>query len=193
MNYKKLVSLLAVSTLALAACDTDEEPVSDPEMEEGTEGTDEAEETEVEETEETTDEETEESDEENGESAHDIIDDIEGDLGYTSPVELTVSGGTWSQDGYVFTPEGGEAIINGSAASAEEETEIFAFILQDGAVIDKPAVEEGAFTYTVSATDADQEFQVGVSDEDLWEVGDEADVEELVRHENVIVSASQGE
>ncbi|OJF95488.1 hypothetical protein [Alkalibacterium sp. 20] len=186
MKYMKLVSLLAVSTLALAACDTDEEPVSDPEMEEGTEETDGAE---VEETDET----TEESDEENGQNAHDIIDDIEGDLDYTSSVELEVTGGTWSQDGYIFTPEEGEATISGSAASAEEDAEIFAFVMQDGAVIDKPAVEEGAFTYTVSATDADQEFQVGVSDEDLWEGGDEADAEELVRYENIIVSASQGE
>ena len=186
MNYKKLVSLLAVSTLALAACDTDEEPVSDPEMEE--EGTDEVEETDVEETEETE------------ESAHDIIDDIDSDLDYTSSIELTVSGGTWSQEGYVFTPEGGEATISGSATSSEveEETEeaaaeIFAFVMQDGVIIDKPEVEEGAFTYTVSATDADQMFQVGVSDEDLGEVGDEANAEDLVRYENVIVSASQGE
>ncbi|MFO8069628.1 MAG: hypothetical protein R6U02_06650 [Alkalibacterium sp.] len=184
MNYKKLVSLLAVSTLALAACDTDEETATDPEMEEGA---DESEESEVEESEET------EETEENGQSAHDIIDDIDSDLDYTSAVELTVTGGTWSQEGYVFTPEGGEATVSGSAASSEEEAEIFAFVMQDGEVIEKPEVVEGEFSYTVTATDADQEFQVGVSDEDLWEVGDEANAEDLVRYENVIVSASQGE
>lgn len=188
MDYKKLVSLLAVSTFALAACDTDDEPVSDPETEEGTEDADE-----VEETEETDVEDTEDEADGNGQSAHDIIDDLESDLDYTSSVELEVTGGTWSQDGYIFTPEAGEAVINGSAMSGEEEAEIFAFVIQDGEVIEKPEVEEGAFTYTVSATDADQEFQVGVSDEDLWEVGDEANAEDLVRHETVIVSASQGE
>ena len=62
--------------------------------------------------------------------------------------------------------------------------------MQDGEVIDTPEMgEDGTFSYTVPSTDADQEFQVGVSDEDLWEVGDAADVEQLDRYENVIILA----
>ena len=190
MDYKKLVSLLAVSSFALAACAADEEPSPDPDIEEGVDGADE-----VEDTEDTTDEtedaaeDTEEDGE--GQSAHDIIDGIGSDLNYTSSIELEVTGGTWSQDGYVFTPEDGEATVNGSAASGEDVEEVFAFVIQEGEVIEKPTVEEGAFTFTVSATDADQEFEVGVSDEDLWEVGDEANVEDLVRYEDIIVLAPQ--
>lgn len=180
MDYKKLIGLLAVSTLALAACETDEEPTPDPDIEEGTEGADEVEDDSTE------DDAAEGDTDEDGESAHDIIDGIGSDLGYTSSVELEVTGGTWSQDGYVFTPEDGEATVEGSAASEED---VYAFVLQDGVVVEKPEVEEGAFTFTATATDEDQEYQVGVSDEDLWEVDDEADPEELIRYENVIILA----
>lgn len=180
MDYKKLIGLLAVSTLALAACDTDEEPTPDPDIDEGVDGADEVEEP-VENDDDDIDEDAGE-----GESAHDIIDGIGSDLGYTSTVELEITGGTWSQEGYVFTPEDGEATVNGSAAAEED---VYAFVLQDGEVVEKPEVEEGAFAFTATASDADDEYQVGVSDEDLWEVGDEADPEELVRWENVIILA----
>lgn len=173
MDYKKLIGLLAVSTLALAACDTDEETTPDPETED------------AEEVEETTGEETDDESGE-GQSAHDIIDGIGDDLGYTSTIELEISGGVWSQEGYVFTPEDGEATVNGVAAS---EGDVFAFVIQNGEVIEKPEVEEGAFAFTAEASEEDDEYQVGVSDEDLWEVGDEADTEELVRWENVIIQA----
>lgn len=184
MELKKLIGLLAVSTLALAACDadTDEEPSPDPDIEEGTEGADEVEDDSTE------DDAAEGDTDEDGESAHDIIDGIGSDLGYTSSIELEVTGGTWSQDGYVFTPEDGAATVNGSAA-AGEDVDVYAFVLQDDEVVEKPEVEEGAFTFTAEATDGDQDYQVGVSDEDLWEVGDEADPEELVRWENVIILA----
>ncbi|MER2063570.1 MAG: hypothetical protein ABS873_02895 [Alkalibacterium sp.] len=203
MDYKKLVSLLAVSTLALAACDTDEEPTPDPDIEEGTEGADEVEEdTTVEDTDETEDtedlEDVDETDdaedtESSSGSAHDIIDGIGSDLSYTAPIELEVAGGTWSQAGYVFTPEEGEATVNGVATPNDEVEEVYAFVIEEGVVFEKPEVEEGEFSFTVNETEGDQEFQVGVSDEDLWEVGDEADVEELVRYENVIIMGPQGE
>ncbi|MCC5894298.1 MAG: hypothetical protein JJU16_02420 [Alkalibacterium sp.] len=190
MELKKLIGLLAVSTLALAACDadTDEEPSPDPDIEEGTEGADEVEDDSTED-DAAEDDATDEDDADGeGQSAHDIIDGIGSDLGYTSSIELEVTGGTWSQDGYVFTPEDGEATVNGSAA-AGEDVDVYAFVLQDGEVVEKPEVEEGAFTFTATASEGDQDYQVGVSDEDLWEVGDEADPEELVRYENVIILA----
>lgn len=185
MDYKKLVSLLAVSTFALAACEAEEDPVSEPDTEE------EVEESDADETEEATEDAIDEASEEGeeGQSAHDIIDNLGEDLNYTSSIELEVTGGTWSQDGYVFTPENGEVTINGSAASGEDVEEVFAYVIQDGEVIEKPAVEEGAFTHTVAATDSEQIFVVGVSDDGSWEVGDEANVDDLVRYEDVIVSA----
>jgi len=191
MDYKKIVSLLAISSLALAACEADEEPSPDPEIEEDIEGADEVEEdTSGEDTEDTED--TEESDG-SGESAHDIIDGIGSDLNYTSPIELEITGGTWSQDGYVFTPEEGEATVNGTATPSDDVEEVYAFVIEDGVVFEKPEVTEGEFSFTVSETEGDQEFQVGVSDEDLWEVGDEADFEELVRYEDVIIMGPQAE
>ncbi|GAA0478303.1 hypothetical protein [Alkalibacterium indicireducens] len=167
MSYKKLLGLLAVSTLALAACDTDGDPSPTPDIDE--------------EVEDDTDE-----DGGNGQSPHDIIDGIGSDLGFTAPIELEIFGGTWSQEGYVFTPEDGEATVNGSAVG---EGDVYAYVLQDGEVVETPAVEDGAFSFTVEATDSDQEFQVGVSEEELYEVGDEGDVEELVRWENIIILA----
>ncbi|TVP90979.1 hypothetical protein [Alkalibacterium sp.] len=195
MNYKKLIGLLAVSTLALAACDTDE----DLDMDETGEEVDDSEETtddtdtdtdtdEDADTDTDTDEDADDEDgESSGQSAHDIIDGIDGDLGYTSSIELEITGGSWSQDGYIFTLEDGEATVNGSAAA---EDDVYAFVLQDGEVVDKPEVEEGAFTYTTSE---EGEYQIGVSDEDVWEVGDEGDAEELVRYENVIIQGSEDE
>lgn len=178
MAYKKLIGLLAVSTLALTACDADE----DMQIDETGEEVDEAEET-------TEDHDAEdyEDEESSGESAHDIISSIDSDLGYTSRVELEITGGSWSQDGYIFTMADGEATVNGSAAA---EGDAYAFVLQDGEVIDKPDVEEGVFTFTTSEAG---EYVIGVSDEDIWEVGDEGDTDELVRSENVIVQAPEGE
>lgn len=187
MDYKKLIGLLAVSTLALAACDTDEDLEND---ETGEEVDDAEETTEDGDTAEDTDTDDDEDEEGSSQSPHDIIDGIGDDLGYTSSIELEITGGSWTQDGYVFTPEDGEATVNGSAAA---EDDVYAFVLQEGEVVDKPEVEDGAFTYTASAEDEDQEYQIGVSDEDLWEVGDEGDPEELVRWENVIILAPDSE
>lgn len=194
MDYKKIVSLLAISSFALAACEADEEPSPDPEIEEDIEGAGEVEEdTTGEDTEDTENMEDTEDTEESGGSAHDIIDGIGSDLDYTSSIELEVTGGTWSQDGYVFTPEEGEATVNGMATPGEEVENVYAFVIEDGVVFEKPEVAEGEFSFTVTETEGDQEFQVGVSDEDLWEVGDEADAEELVRYEDVIIMGPQAE
>lgn len=188
MDYKKLIGLLAVSTLALAACDTDEDLENDEtgeevdDAEETTEDGDTAEDTDTD-----TDTDTDDDEEGSSQSAHDIIDGIGDDLGYTSSIELEITGGSWTQDGYVFTMEDGEATVNGSASA---EDEVYAFVLQDGEVIDKPEVEEGAFTYTTSE---EGEYQIGVSDEDAWEVGDEGDAEELVRQETVIIQDADSE
>ncbi|WP_161879439.1 hypothetical protein [Alkalibacterium sp. MB6] len=187
MDYKKLVSLLALSTLALAACDTaDEEPSPEPQIEDG--AVDDAE------TDTDTDTDTDGADSDSADSSqdpHSLIDSIQGsDLDYTSDVELEITGGTWTQQGYTFTPEDGEATVEGSAAG---EGDIFAYVLQDGVVVEMPEVDAGAFTFTAPAEDGDTEYQVGVSDEELWAVGDEADPTELDRVENVIILAPAAE
>ena len=171
--------------MALAACDTaDEEPSPDPQIEDGAVDTD---------TDTDTDADTD-ADSDSDDSAqdpHSIIDNIEGsDLDYTADVELEITGGTWTQQGYTFTPEDGEATVAGSAAG---EGDIFAYVLQDGVVIEMPEVDAGAFTFTAPAEDGDTEYQVGVSDEELWAVGDEADPTELDRVENVIILAPAAE
>lgn len=178
MDYKKIVSLLAVSAFALAGCETDEAEDVEQSVEDVAEETEDV---------------VEEGAEETEESAHDIIDDIGSDLDYTSPVEMELTGGSWSEDGYIFTPTDGEATINGTATANEDVEEVFAFVIEDGVVFEKPEVTEGEFTFTVSAENAEQTFQIGVSGEDLWEVGDEADAEELVRYEDVIIPAAQAE
>lgn len=169
MNYKKLLSLLAVSTFALAACDTNEEP-ADPDTDE-----------------EATDEGSEDAG--SGQSAHDIIDGIEGnDLGYTAAVELEM-GGTWTTDGRIFdyTEEG--AIISGTAVPVDAE-QSFVFIIQDGEVIDKPEVgDDGSFSFEAEIG----EYVVGADGEDLYEVGDSADVEEIERTETAIVVEAEEE
>ncbi|API87921.1 hypothetical protein BKP56_00585 [Marinilactibacillus sp. 15R] len=168
MEYKKLIGLLAVSGLLLAACDSGEDEASD-----------------------TT--ETEQAENES-DSAMDIIDNIDTDsLDYTSAIELEMSGATWTEEGYLYSPVGGEAVITGTAVANEEDTTIYAYIIQGGEVTAKPEVTEGEFTYPVSTPEEDMSYEVGVSNEDLWEVGDEADAEELVRHETVIVSSTETE
>ncbi|MDN6398149.1 MAG: hypothetical protein L0J75_03805 [Alkalibacterium sp.] len=167
MTYKKMVGLLAVSSFALAACESDD--VSDVK------------------------ENAEETIEETGDSASDVIDGIDSDLDYTSSVGLEIIGGNWSPDGYTFTPTDGEATVNGKATPQDDVEKVYAFVIEDGIVFEKPELTENEFTFTVSETDAEQNFEIGVSDEDLWEVGDEADSKELVRHEDVIIESSQAE
>ena len=83
--------------------------------------------------------------------------------------------------------------MNGKATPQDDVEKVYAFVIEDGIVFEKPELTENEFTFTVSETDAEQNFEIGVSDEDLWEIGDEADSEELVRHEDVIIESSQAE
>lgn len=177
MDYKKLVGLLAVSGLLLGACNSGEDDATtEPETETETDTTDESA------------TETEGSDD----SAMDIIDDIDSDsLSYTSAIELEIVGAQWTADGYVYSPVSGEAVVTGSVAATEEGVEPVAYVITDGEVTEKPAVEEGGFTYAVPTPEEDMKFEVGVSDDDSWEVGDQVNVDDLVRHETIIVSSEE--
>lgn len=182
MKYKKLVSLLALSTFALAACTTDEEPSPEPEIEdvEETDGADEVEDTDA------------DTDEDAGQSPHDIIDSIGDDLGYTAGVELDFTSGSWTPEGRTFAPTADEegnvadVSVTGTVAGADA---VYVYVVEGGEVVEVLDAEGGTFEYTLPTPDADKEFQIGVSDEELWQVGDAADVEELVRYENIIVLA----
>lgn len=189
MSYKKLVSLLAASTLALVACG-DDTAQEEPATEETSEETATEEESTDEEAseEETTDE---ESDEDGEEDTFDRAAEREsGDA--TVPVGLEVLG-TWTTDGYVVMSEGDTAEVI-LTALPEEGVETYYIYLTDeeGNIVEKAESEEEV-VYTVEGVDSDVTFHAGTSEEDLGEVDDTIDnpEEAFVRHETVIVQPGE--
>lgn len=172
MSYKKLISLLAVSTLALGACATDdaEEPA--------TEDTEQTEDTGAE-TEDTTD--TEES----GSSSQDLIEQAKQQSGEAFPEYGLEVVGTWTVDGYEVEYAPGEAATIPVTALTEAES-YNVYLLEDGTVAevvsDTPEVE-----FTVEDPSADTEYVVGISPDQLGEVGDEVAVDDFYRYENVVL------
>ena len=166
MSYKKLVSLLAVSTLALAACGSDdaEEPTTDD----------------TEQTEETDTEETE------GSSSQDLIDQAKNETGDAFPDYGLEVVGTWTVDGYEVGYAPGEAATIPANVITEAADGYNVYLLEDGVVVevvsDTPEVE-----FTVETPSADTEYVVGVSPEDLGQAGDEVAVEDFERSENVVL------
>lgn len=163
MNYKKLLSLLAVSSFALAACGNQDDAADDTD------------------TEETTEEESNGSEN----NSQDIIDGIEGeDLGYTAEVELEL-GGTWTADGRIFEGTAEEAAIEGTIAPPES----FVYLIQNDEVVELLEVaEDGSFAYELDTPSEDTEYVVGASAEELYGVGDAVVEEDLPRSETVIVT-----
>jgi len=171
MSYKKLLSLLAVSTLALGAC-----------------GTDDAEEPETDDTEQTGET---ESDETADSSSQDLINQAKDNSGEAYPeygLEVT---GTWTTEGYEVGHAPGEAATIPVDIISEEEA-YNAYLLEDGVITevvsDTPEVE-----FTVDDPSAEAEYVVGVSPEDLGEAGDEVDAEDFVRSEKVILVEAEPE
>ena len=173
MSYKKLVSLFAVSALALGACadDTAEEPVTDDTEE--VEDVDQAEET----------TETE------GSSSRDLIEAAKNQSGDAFPeYGLTVTG-TWTPDGNVVQHAPGEAAVV-PVSIVSEHTEYNTYLLEDGVVAEVISDEE-APEFTVESPSADVEYVVGVSPEDLGEVGDEVAVEDFSRSEIIVFEEAE--
>lgn len=166
MSYKKLVSLLAVSTLALAACGADEEPATDD-------------------TEQTEDVETEDDTEETaGSSSSSLIEDAKNNAGDAFPeYGLTVTG-LWTVDGYeVEYPAGEAATIPASVITEAEGYNVY--LLEDG-VITEVVSDEPAVEFTVDEPSADTEYVVGVSPDELGEAGDEVATDDFYRFEKVV-------
>lgn len=168
MSYKKLVSLLAVSTLALGACATDEAEEDN---------TDAAEEVEVEE------EETEETE---GSSTKDLIEQAKGESGEAFPdYGLTVVG-AWTVDGYNIDYVTGEgATIPVEIVTEKDSYNVY--LLEDG-LVSEVVSNEPEVNFLVEDPSADVEYHVGISPEDLGEVGDEVSVDDFKRSERIIFS-----
>ncbi|HLQ75094.1 MAG TPA: hypothetical protein VK107_03525 [Alloiococcus sp.] len=172
MSYKKLVSLLAASTLALVACGEDtaqEEPATEETAEEA-------------DTEETTDE---------GEDTFDRAAERETE-GTTVSVGLEVIG-SWTTDGYVVMSEGATAEVMLTAIPAEDVENFYIYLTdEEGKIVEKFENEEEV-VYTVEGVDSEMTFHAGTSEEDLGDVDDTIDnpEEDFVRHENVIVQPGE--
>ena len=163
MNYKKLVSLFAVSTLALSACGT----------------TDEADDTDVDTTE------TEDAVEDTASSSDDLMDRALENTGDAFPEYGLYVPGAWSADGRIVQYATGEdAVIAVDITTDHEAYNVY--LLEDGVVTQ---VEENnpKTEFTVENPSADTDYMVGVSPDELGAVGDEVAEEDFYRAELVII------
>ncbi len=177
MGYKKLVSLFAVSALALGACadNTAEEPATD-ETEEVTE---------VEETaEETTDETTEEAaGDGEGSSTEDLLQQAQDQAGEAFPEYGLYVPGTWTEEGTVVEYAPGEAATVPVQITTEHEA-FNVYLVEDG-VISEVISNEAEPEFTVESPSEEVTYQVGVSPDDLGQAGDEVADEDFYRVDTV--------
>lgn len=162
MTYKKMLSLFAVSTLALAAC-----------------GADNAEETDTENTE----DETEEVKESEESSTKDLIEQAKGESGTASPEYGLEVSGNWTVDGYVINHTGSEATIPVAILTKQEDYNVY--LLEDSMISEIVSNEE-EIEFLVENPTEELEYHVGVSPEDLGAVGDEVSVEDFERYEHIL-------
>lgn len=174
MNYKKLVSLLAVSTLALSACGT----------------ADDAEETPTDETEEVETDTTEDAaDSEETPSSEELMQRAQEESGDAFPEYGLYVTGAWTQEGRVVQHAPGEAAtIPVSVISDHEEYNVY--LLEDG-VVTEVVSNEPEVELVVDAPSADVEYVVGVSPEALGEVGTELSEEDFERSEKVVFEEAE--
>ena len=158
MNYKKLVSLFAVSTLALSACGT----------------TDEADDTvDTTETEDT------------ASSSDDLIDRALENTGDAFPEYGLYVPGAWSADGRIVQYATGEDAVIAVDITTDHEA-YYVYLLEDG-VITQVEENNPETEFTVENPSADTDYMVGVSPDELGAVGDEVVEEDFYRAEKVII------
>ena len=158
MNYKKLVSLFAVSTLALSACGT----------------TDEADDTvDTTETEDT------------ASSSDDLIDRALENTGDAFPEYGLYVPGAWSADGRIVQYATGEDAVIPVDITTDHEA-YYVYLLEDG-VITQVEENNPETEFTVENPSADTDYMVGVSPDELGAVGDEVAEEDFYRAERVII------
>lgn len=179
MGYKKLVSLLAVSALALGACadDTAEEEPTVDETEE------------VEEVDETTDETTDETADddaadEEGTSTEDLIQQAQDQSGEAFPEYGLYVPGNWTEDGIVVDYEAGGAATVAPAITTEHEA-YNVYLVEDGVITDVVS-DDPAPEFTVEAPSDDVTYHVGISPDDLGEAGDEVAEDDFYRVDTVL-------
>ena len=178
MSYKKLVSLFAVSTLALAACGTTEDT--------GEPATDETEQTEeAEQTEETTD--TEDS----SDSSSLINDAIDQSGEATPEYGLEVESAGWTTEGIIVEHAPGEAATVPVVITSEQDA-YNTYLLEDGVIVDVVS-DEPEPEFTVESPSDAVEYVVGVSPDDLGEVGDEVEVDDFYRSETLLFEEADPE
>ena len=158
MNYKKLVSLFAVSTLALSACGT----------------TDEADDTvDTTETEDT------------ASSSDDLMDRALENTGDAFPEYGLYVPGAWSADGRIVQYTTGEDAVIPVDITTDHEA-YYVYLLEDG-VITQVEENNPETEFTVENPSADTDYMVGVSPDELGAVGDEVAEEDFYRAERVII------
>lgn len=162
MSYKKLVSLFAVSALALGACGADD--TEEPDADEDTEQTDEGEES---------------------SSSEDLIDQAKDQTGEAFPEYGLEVVGEWTVDGYQVPFQEGEAATIPVEISSEEE-EFNVYLVEDGAIVDVVS-DEPEVEFEVESPAEGDEYLVGVTDEDLGDEGDEVEEDDFYRSEEVVL------
>lgn len=151
MSYKKIVSLLAVSSLALVACGADEEV--------------------------------------EGNSSQDLMEQAEEGSETVSPdygLEVT---GEWSVDGYEINyAPGEEATVPVTILTDKEDYNVY--LLEDSLIKEIKSNEEEV-EFLVEDPSEETEYYVGVSPEDLGEVGDEVSTDDFVRSEEIVFEEAE--
>lgn len=171
MNYKKLVSLFAVSTLALSACGADEA------VETPTDDVEDVEETPAE-TEETA-----------GSASDDLMDKAAENAGDAFPEYGLYVPGAWTAEGRVVTYAPGEAAVI-PVDITSDHTEYNVYLVENG-VITEVVSNEAEVEFTVDTPSADTTYLVGVSPDVLGEAGDEVTEEDFYRAETVILEEAE--
>lgn len=175
MGYKKLVSLLAISALALGAC-ADDTAEKEPTVDETEE---------VEKVDETTDETADGE----GTSTEDLIKQAQEDSGEAFPEYGLYVNGNWTQDGIVVEHAPGEpATVVADVTTEHEEYNVY--LVEDG-VITEVVSNEPAVEFTVDAPSADATYLVGISPDDLGQAGDEVAEEDFYRVDTVVFQEAE--
>lgn len=189
MSYKKLVSLFAVSALALAACGTTDDAAEEPATDETeqTEETDQAEDTEQ------SEDTTEEDSGDEVASSDDLLQQAQEDSGEATPEYGLAVGeaGAWSEEGYVIQHAPGEAATIPVIISPTEEAGDYNVYLTEDGVISEVVSNEPELEFTVDSPSADVEYVVGVSPDDLGQAGDEVATEDFYRADVVIFEEAE--
>lgn len=170
MSLKKWVTLLAVSTLALTACGQEDNTTEDTAPE----------------TEETSTEETKDKNDEAGSATNDLIEQAKQESGDAFPEYGLTIRGNWTTNGYeVEAPK-----ITGSAVTSHED--YYVYLVQDGKIVQKQSTADAEtdlpdIAFEVGEPGENNHYVVGITPEDLGDVGADVGEDAFYRHEKIIL------